>query len=203
MSSNDLSYREIVSLDDPFLLPWLDLYETAFPPQERILISSILHILSTPTVEEKARTHLLAVLNMTGELVGLAMFSVSTQQPIAFLWYLAVNHKLRSQGIGSRIYQEILRQIRLLNLKALIFEVEIPEGENSENALRRIRFYKQKGVLLLEGIHYMQHVGWHQNPIPMHVMVQPLEPLDPKRAFDLAKNLFGDSIEQIGDLRLV
>jgi len=203
MTSDDLSFVEIVRLDDPSLLSWLDLYETAFPAPERILVSSILRILSDTTNGKKADTHLRAVLNTAGELVGLAMYSLSAEHPIAFLWYLAVNRKLRSQGIGSRIYQEILRQIQLLNLKALIFEVEIPEGENSVNALRRIRFYKRQGALLLEGIHYMQHVDWHQYPIPMHVMVQPLEPLDPESAFNLAKSLFGDSIEQTGDLRLV
>jgi hypothetical protein len=34
-----LSLSEIRSLDDPLLLPWLDLYETAFPPRERNLES--------------------------------------------------------------------------------------------------------------------------------------------------------------------
>ena len=29
---NELTFVEITRLDDPILLPWLDLYETAFPP---------------------------------------------------------------------------------------------------------------------------------------------------------------------------
>jgi GNAT superfamily N-acetyltransferase len=204
MTSEDLSFVEIVRLDDPNLLQWLDLYETAFPAQERILVSSILQIISTKKSGKKATsTYLLAVLNTKSELAGLTMYSLSTKYSIAFLWYLAVNHKLRSRGIGSQIYKEIIRRIHLQNQKALIFEVEIPARENSENAHRRIRFYHQQGAFLLDGIHYMQHVGWHQEPIPMHVMVHPIEMLDPESAFDLAKSLFDDSIEKTGDLRLV
>ena len=37
-----LFFVPIEDLHDELLLPWLDLYETAFPPTERVLISTIL-----------------------------------------------------------------------------------------------------------------------------------------------------------------
>lgn len=203
MTSEDLSYQEITCLADPNLLPWLDLYETAFPPSERILVSAVLQNLLSRENGEDVYTHLLAVVNASGKVVGMAMYTFSEELQLAYLWYLAVDPRLRSQGIGARIYRELLRQVREVHLKALVFEVEIPERENSVNSLRRIHFYRRQGAFLLEGIHYMQHVGWHQEPIPMHVMVHPMQALTPQEAFNLANSLFDGSVEQVGELQLV
>lgn len=202
MTSDDMVLTEIVDLYDPHLLPWLDLYETAFPPPERMLVSFILDVIGKRKRGEPADTQLWAVLDPTDALVGTVMFSLHPQVEVAFLWYLAVDPQRRSQGLGARIYQKIIQQIQPAGLKALVFEVEIPEGENAQNAWRRIKFYRREGAQLLHGIRYIQQVGWHQPPIPMHVMIHPLQPLVPATAFNLAKAIFKESIEQTGTLSL-
>jgi len=203
MTLNDLVYSEITQLHDPSLLPWLDLYETSFPPSERILESGILQDLLDRESGQPVRSHLITTQDASGEVLGMAMYTLSAEHSLACLWYLAVASRLRSQGIGGKIYQEILRRAQDSHLKAVIFEVEIPEGDHVVDALRRIHFYRKQGAFLLEGIHYMQHVGWHQDPIPMQVMVHPLEPLSARDTFDLARIILGDSIEQTGDLQFV
>lgn len=61
-----ISLVEICDLTDPLLLPWLDLYETAFPPGERVLVSHVLAavtaagVLHQPACGVDHGSHLLA-----------------------------------------------------------------------------------------------------------------------------------------------
>lgn len=202
MDIESLSFHEITDVRDDQLLPWLDLYETSFPASERILVSAILQQLKEKMQGKAQRMHVLAANNLAGELVGLSMFNSEPERAAAFLWYMAVVKDRRGQGIGSRIYQEVLRRADIPPSGALIFEVEIPEGENTAEAERRIRFYHKQGAMLLTGIHYMQHVGWHQEPIPMHIMIHPLKPMQPQTAYDLTKSMVEDAIQATGELGL-
>jgi GNAT superfamily N-acetyltransferase len=111
---------EISGCADPLLMPWLDLYETAFPPAERVLASAVLR-----AVEQGPVHTLLAALDEAGELVGMAWYH--TPQPwLASLWYLAVRADRRGRGLGARIYREVLRRLPPTSV-AMLFEVEQPE----------------------------------------------------------------------------
>jgi GNAT superfamily N-acetyltransferase len=195
-----LAFVDIVDCYDAYLLPWLDLYETAFPAPERMLISQILALVVARHRGEETGVRLLAALEAGGELVGMAMYSIAVGKALAWLWYIAVVPQARGKGIGSRIYREVWQRVERLGVKALILEVEIPEEDNEREAVRRIQFYRWHGAGLLAGIHYMQRVGWHQAPIPMHVMVHARYPISPEEAFELAQSLFGDAIQRTGTL---
>ena len=203
MEPRDLTFTEIVNITDDRFLPWLDLYETAFPPAERVLVSTFIHLLKEKSTGEALDQHLLAGLDAQKNLAGMAAYELNPEAGLAFLWYLAIAPNLRSQGIGSFFYQEIVRRVDLAKYPLLLYEVEIPEGEDSATALRRIQFYQRNGAQILSGIYYMQHVGWHQPPIPMHLMVHLRKPLEPQQVFDLAKIAFQDHLQQTSDLKLV
>jgi GNAT superfamily N-acetyltransferase len=197
-----LDIRELEAVTDDLLLPWLDLYETAFPPPERVLVSAILGILRDKSPELVQSHHLLAALEPPGQLVGMAWYELWPKD-VALLGYIAVIPERRGQGIGTRFYREIVKRI---SARVLFLEMEMPEEAASEQqrqiALRRIQFYRRLGALRLTGIHYLQSVGPHQPLTPMHLMVHPFGPIDALAVFELAQGVFGDLIRQVEPLAL-
>lgn len=197
-----LDIKELESVADDLLLPWLDLYETAFPPPERVLVSEILSLLRDKSQGLAQSQHLLAALEPPGQFVGMAWYELWPKD-VALLGYIAVTPEKREQGIGTQFYQEIVKRI---SLQALFLELEMPEEATSERqrqiALRRIQFYRRLGALRLMGIRYLQTVGPHQPLTPMHLMVHLFQPIDAQAVFELAQAIFGDMIRQVGPLAL-
>jgi GNAT superfamily N-acetyltransferase len=205
----NLHITEITDLNDDLLLPWLDLYETAFPPAERMLISFYLRLLRDKREGLYPDHHLLAV-QYEGDFVGLAHYVTVEEQRITWLWMFAVTPEARNRGIGTAIYQDIVRRLPAGTV-AILIEVERPDLAHTEAerrlAERRIAFYRRQGAKLLEGVHYVQSVGPHQPPLPMHVMFHPLQVLDADRAFALARATFAgdtgsEAVTQTGELSL-
>jgi GNAT superfamily N-acetyltransferase len=224
-SSEQIRFVELTSLQDDLLLPWLDLYETAFPAAERVLVSKhLLALKGASDADEPGEHHILAALAGNASFAGLARYQVVPDLGVAYLWYLATSPELRSQGVGTKFYQEIVRRVAGPAVRTLAIEVEMParasggEGAaaaaeksavSAERALaeralaqRRITFYRRQGARLLEGIHYLQSVGRHQAPIPMHLMFHAFGALDAAQAFALARSLWGEQVKQVGELRL-
>ncbi|MBN2392278.1 MAG: GNAT family N-acetyltransferase [Anaerolineae bacterium] len=200
----NLHITEITHPDDDLLLPWLDLYETAFPPAERMLVSFYLRLLREKRDGLHQHHHLLAV-QREGVFVGLAHYVLVTEHQLAWLWMFAVTPEARNQGLGTTIYGDVVRRLPS-SIIAMLLEVERPDLAHTEAerelAERRIAFYRRQGARLLEGIHYVQSVGPHQPPLPMHVIFHPVQPLDADAAFELANALLGDTITRTGTLSL-
>ena len=188
----ELSFHEITDIQDDLLLPWLDLYEQAFPPNEKVYVSEHLAVLKErgPNSADKC---LLAALE-NAALAGMARCDITGEPAVGYLIYLAVTEEKRNAGIGRRFYGEIVRRVQETqpSVKAVVLEVERPDQAHSEEgrafAGRRIRFYQRQGAFLLGGIHYLQEVD-NQPPVPMHVMVHPLVPMEPEEAYALAGGL--------------
>jgi len=200
----DLHITEIADLHDGLLLPWLDLYETAFPPSERMLVSFYLRLLREKRDGLQPHHHLLAA-QREGVFVGLAHYVELCEHNVAWLWMFAVIPEARNHGLGAAMYGEIVRRLPAGTI-AMLLEVERPDLVHTEAecrlAERRIAFYRRQGARLLEGVHYVQQVGPHQAPLPMHIMLHPLAPLDAETAFRCAKTAFGDAVAQTGALTL-
>ena len=137
--------------EDPLLPEWLSLYQSAFPPDQRVPVAGLLSLLAA---RETSTVSNLAVLDESGKLVGLVIFERHESQQALFLWYLAVIPSRRDQGLGARIYRQIIAEYAA-GCTALVFDVEIPElaGDGAEQALRarRIGFYRRLGAKLLTG----------------------------------------------------
>ena len=200
MKHDTLKFVEVQSMEAPLLVPWCDLYERAFPPEERMLMADILRVVREKACGNAQDSHFLAVTDADGRFVALAYYEVMSRRKTACLWYLAVVPELRSRGIGSTVYRHILRDLRRTGLWGAVFEVEIPEDAHSEEARvfaqRRIELYRRLGARLLTGIRYTQSVGSHQPPIPMHLMVHPFAPLTPEEAYRRARLVFRKALRR-------
>lgn len=177
--------RRLSDPADPLLPAWLALYERAFPPEERVPPEEHLREL-----RPDSDAVLLAAEDEAGKLLGLARYDL--YERAAYLYYLAVDEAVRSLGLGSLMYREILRQLEAdaPGLAAMVFEVERPDhAEDAELAERRIRFYQRLGAKLLRGIHYVQEIPG-QPGVPMHLMIHPFRTLEPPEALALAEELF-------------
>lgn len=201
-----IRFVEITNIDDDLLLPWLDLYEISFPPEEKVLVSSFLSLLKSKAKGLDENSHMLAALDENNRLVGIMRFDTDPLLGVAYLWYLAAHPDVRGRGIGSICHEEVLRRAREAGVQAAIMEVEIPEemqdAGHRDFARRRIEFYRRHGALLLGGISYIHSVGPHQPNIPLHIMVCPFKPITPEQVFELARSLFGDGVKQTGELTL-
>lgn len=205
MQASDLVFSEITDLNDDILPPWLTLYETAFPPEERLLIADIMASIKNKARGVEDNNRIIAV-TADNKFLGLAMWTMFAHIKTAAMWYLAIKDEFRNSGIGSAVYNRVVADMRASGAERLIFEVEVPEEQNSKEhrqiAERRIGFYRRLGARLLEGIHYMQHVGPHQPPIPCHLMFHSFNQLTPQQAFDIANNIFGELVMRTGELAL-
>lgn len=96
-----------------------------------------------------------------GELCGFA--AIWSLGSVCFLEHLAVNPRLRNQGVGARILRELLG----LFGGRVCLEVELPE---TELAVRRIGFYKRLGFTLNRYPYLQPAMSKGQNAVPLWIM---------------------------------
>ena len=172
-------FREITDIRDPLLLPWLDLYETAFPEAERSLVSSHLEDLLLPTQSEEVK-HRLVCVDEQGQFLGMARYSFVPNIPLIYLIYLAVVPEQRSAGIGGQLFEEVRRHAHHQHPsgKIMAWEVERPDaaaaGEEARLSERRIQFYRRLGGKLVAGIDYAIQNRPELPVVPLHLMALPL-----------------------------
>ena len=207
MSKDTPSIVDLYSLEDELLLPWLDLYETAFPAAERLLVSDILRAVQAGLEPPPETPRVVAAVTGPGTLVGLALYTLCHAGGAANLVYLATAPEVRNQGYGAWLYRADCRSnAQHAGAQGVVIEVEIPErAETAEGralAERRIGFYRRLGARLILGIDYLQTVGRHQVPISLHVMVHPFQPMAAEEMLALAQGCFGEAISRSGSLAL-
>lgn len=203
MRQNTLNVVALRGADDPLLPPWLDLYETAFPADERVPVSRIVAGLQDLACGDGHGNHFLAALGESGQVVGMMYLYEPARVEAAFLWYFAVAPAARSGGLGSGLYQYLIAHLRP-GTKALIFDLEDPEEMETPEARslaeRRVAFYRRQGARMLGGIRYIQKAAPHLPELHLRLMVHPLVDLSPRAAFDCAKAVFADAISEAGEL---
>ncbi len=207
----NINVKEIFSLYDPKLDGWLDIYQTAFPLNEQMLVSSLIRAIR----ENDPSEHFLAVSEEgKDEVIGMFHFklvnadtAMSGESPvILYLLYLAVSPDKRNKGLGTMIYRDwIIPAAKQYRCSAIVLEVEKPEiamtisVKEAEMARRRIEFYRRNGARLLEGVQYIQSVGRWQPSTEMCLMIHPLIHLSPDDAYSMMKKIFHDSVKQVGN----
>ena len=109
------------------------LYESSFPEDEQVPFN-ILSLKSKTNISD-----IYAVVD--NQFVG--MLCTVYHQDIVFLWYLAVEEKLRNQGYGSQILNEVKLQFPNKRLILNIEEVD----ELVEETSKRKHFYLKNGFI--------------------------------------------------------
>lgn len=193
MNSDNIWFREVVSVQDPALERAIRLYESSFPASERISPHVFHRVVQSRAEgrEQRERTVHLLIAQSDDEIIGMAYCLYFEQNPqdeplhLGYLLYLAVDEGCRGLGIGARFYRALTATLqtdaiyRGGELSGIIYEVERPELASSEadRAIRqrRIAFYQRLGAHILQGIDYVQPaVNEDQDPVPLYLMYHPL-----------------------------
>jgi ribosomal protein S18 acetylase RimI-like enzyme len=190
IANERLWLREIVSEHDPMLGPCMNLYTSAFPPDERIPADSFAQALQRRAHGEETlprRHRRLAVALLGDRFAGFCSFAgmidqqASALEQYGALFYMAVDPNLRARGIGGFMFgcvQSMLAtDAQWCGAKAmgLILEVERPDTAADAKVRdlreRRIKFYERLGCRLLKRIDYLQPaVDADHAPLRLHLM---------------------------------
>ncbi len=126
-----------------------DVYCDAFPEEERKSIEHLKALLS------RGQYRLILMLNQNELhqedeiIVGFAFLYVSDVNQFSWLDYIVINPKIQSKGYGSKLLLYLKETYKLL-----IFEVEIPDGLDS-NRERRIKYYEKLDAIRLNWEYYL------------------------------------------------
>jgi len=168
-----LTLRKIDCLDDPNLYAWLDLYESSFPPEQRVPVSVHLRTIQSRMQADENQAWCISA-DCDGQFVGMAQVAWFPEEQTAYLGYLAVRPDLQGQGLGSLLYHRLLDDLSAYQARLLLFDVECPtmsrRDEDRDLDWRRIRFYQRMGVGLLRGLYY----SWGELPLLQYLMAHPL-----------------------------
>ena len=124
MSTINLTIQEITDINDNLLLPWLDLYEISFPPEEKALVSVYLNALKKNANGEVNNMHLFAAVEESGRLAACICYEINYEHAALHIQYLAVLPELQCMGIGSICYDEICRIAKNEEISSIILELE-------------------------------------------------------------------------------
>jgi GNAT superfamily N-acetyltransferase len=202
----DITYRDVVELSDPLLPDVLDLWQATFPARQQVRVSHFFTLFDATDDDLPADRHLVVATGNEGEVLAFAYYEVEpVSEPLGYLWYLAVDHEHRSQGIGATFYRYLRKRMRASGARFIVMEVEKPDlaadfsDEEEEQARRRLAFCGRLGLHELRGVRYLLTVGW-QPPYEMSILVDDLDAktlganADATCIFDLASELWGESI---------
>jgi len=158
MASPTMVYKRITQRHAPELTSLQQLYEQAFPVQERREFEQLLQLLDEPDMH-------LDVAVVGTRMAGFYIFWQF--ESFCFLEHLAIQPDLQGQGFGQQFLQRLLREAG----EKLVLEVERPGDETTR---RRIRFYEGLGFTLHPGFDYYQPpYRKGQPPVPLYLMTSP------------------------------
>jgi ribosomal protein S18 acetylase RimI-like enzyme len=117
-------------------------------------------------------------------IVAFALFMLLPQSGLAFLEYVAVDQTVQGRGCGSDFFLYTAGYFRENKLAdGIVWEVEPPSENPSDNQNRRIRFYERLGAELisLSTPYAMPNYELQNGGVPLRLMQLPLE-MQPDKA---------------------
>ena len=136
---------------------FMRILEASFPPNERRTESGQLALMDN-------RLYRIRTIRQDDKII--ALMAVWMLSGMIFLEHFAVDAAYRSQGIGGRMLDELLREAKESNLR-LILEVEMPTDELTK---RRIGFYRRHGLQFNEYLYYQMPLRTGDEPTEMRLM---------------------------------
>lgn len=131
-----------------------ELYETAFPPNERREFGSIPSMLNSEAMR-------FCIYKDGATVAGLVCYWILNR--VAFVEHIAVFPHLRGQQYGQKIMAELLNIVQ----HPLLLEVEKPCDTES---IRRVRFYNRCGLELLDKEYQQPSYDGIKPPVAMALM---------------------------------
>jgi ribosomal protein S18 acetylase RimI-like enzyme len=147
---------------------WMEIYYDCFPENERASDKALLNRIQNQEINKMYCYY------QDKKCIGISFHQDFANEKGLFLWYLAVNNNLRSKGIGSQIFQDLITSAEMKKIKHIFFEVEDPNNIKDSSlqteARRRINFYKKNNCRILSEISYTNTIVTN-NPVSMILMV--------------------------------
>lgn len=109
--------------------------------------------------------------------IGFGILNFPTCGSFWLLEYMAVDKRLRSRGVGERIFSAAKQLAETIAGAApCVLEVDQPSGSAAaDDESRRLRFYSRLGCRRIEGVDYILPLKATGSPPPMWLLVHGLE----------------------------
>lgn len=164
-----MEFIQITDIEHAHFKAALDIYECAFPDNER-------HPLEVITVRVAAGHNQLYIAHNANEVIFMALLWPLKNTHFILLDYMATSATSRGQNIGSLFLQH-LHAIAKEQDKYYIIEAEHPGyGNNREERQRRITFYKKNGARELKDVRYILPALQRNTTTEMILMILPAYP---------------------------
>lgn len=186
-TTSPCTFHELDSLDSPWGQQALTIYLEAFPEAEREPLDDLRAERLAPSTPQ-AEHHFRIMVDESGDVLGLSIFSTVHGHYMAFLRYLAVHPSARNRGFGRLLLNDALHTVRADGWKhagypylGLVFEVERPsEAETDTERIvreRRIGWYMRNGARLYPTVDLTTPpVSPDQPPVSYHLMFRTAVP---------------------------
>lgn len=136
-----LTLRRMEHRDEPHLQA---LYESSFPPAERRPWGDVVALHDG---DGRFEVH---VLDVGGDVAG--MLTEWHFDTLRYVEHFAVLPSMRGGGVGARAISQVLDA----DMRPVVLEVEIPEGDEDDMTRRRVRFYERCGFMPFPSFRYIQ-----------------------------------------------
>lgn len=149
-----IMFKTISDSSDPVLSDVKPLYENAFPIHERRTLEALTPILNEPKI------HLKAIM-LHERFIGFAIYW--KPEDWLYLEQLAITPEFRGKKHGKKV----IEYLKHVAGQKLILETELPE---TDEAVRRIRFYERLGLKAVNYPYKQPPYRKEESPFPMLLM---------------------------------
>jgi GNAT superfamily N-acetyltransferase len=149
----------------------LEIYNDSFPSNERHMEDVIID-------RFQKKLYRIFVVHSGNQVAGMAILYSLSGGDFVLFDYMAVKKEFRGKGIGGDLVKAMIQYVQAeAKKKYLILEVENPEyGNNKNERLARIRFYRKLGIKQLKQVRYILPPLQGTIPTEMILMVAPEYP---------------------------
>jgi GNAT superfamily N-acetyltransferase len=135
-----------------------EIYEAGFPPAVRAPFRDL--------VDARPDERMQLLLDGAGQVLGVALVRDLGETRWTFLRYFVVTARRRGQGIGSRLWSALCRDLAARGRERLLFDVEDPDDaaadpHEADERRRRVRFYRRLGADLVDLAHSASYAPPH------------------------------------------
>jgi GNAT superfamily N-acetyltransferase len=176
-SRPSLIIKEIRDINSLEFKQSLNLYQSSFPPNETRSIEKVITML-----KDDENYHLF-IAQDNSSVIGISLLYIFKKLKVALLDYMAVSTRYQRKGIGKALFEFTIKKCScyVSGIIGLLIEVQKENGANlkeNNRRKRRIKFYTQLGVKVLNGVNYLLPSQNEGNLEEMYLMMRPLVKID-------------------------